>query len=567
GLLACYAFESNLNDASGQGMTASAKGSLSYATGHAGQALYTASGYALTPTFTSITNTTGFAGVTLSAWFKLSATGTNQILEAHTSNDELYIEGSASSMTFKVNTIALSASISSANTWHQIVGTFDNASNLQSLYVDGTLATSTSNTASFAITTPFAIGRDYEQAIQYFNGYLDDVRIYGRALNSTEVRSLYSEQYQVVSTHKNTATSITLGSDPDGDALTSTILTAPTHGTLSGSGAQLTYTPANNWLGSDYFAYTLSDGSTTKSAGVQIVVDPLVLDLNGDGIHLTVSEAGSSRFAMSPDGALTRVGWIDGEDGFLVRDLNGNGQIDDITEMFSEFYAASRHASGMDALATLDGNHDGMVDGLDAGFASLSVWRDANGDGQTDAGELTALDAWNLTAISLEKALVGVNDAGGQVLSHGYAETTEGGPMLLAEVALTVDNHSLENGAILPSPHEPMSLDSVLDDLVHARPGAWNPETLLGNLVASDAPMMRLHALDTPEALPGMHPWLESGVSPLLSGVASRLPASWSEHGVDAGHERAWGAACESIQTDDPFIHHDPAVHFSALGG
>ncbi|GAB0057809.1 hypothetical protein SIID45300_02141 [Candidatus Magnetaquicoccaceae bacterium FCR-1] len=567
GLLAHYAFDGNLNDGSGQGLNASAKGSLIYSTGHAGQSLYTASGYALTPTLSSITNNTGFAGVTLSAWFKLSSTGTNQILEAHTTNDELYIEGSASSMTFKVNTIALSAPISSANTWHQIVGTFDNASNLQALYVDGTLVTSTSNTVNFAITTPFTIGRDYEQNIQNFNGYLDDVRIYGRALNDTEVRSLYNEQYQEVSTHKNTATTITLGSDPDGDALTSTILTAPSHGTLSGSGAQRIYTPANNWLGSDYFAYSLSDGTTTKSAGVKIVVDPLVLDLNGDGIHLTVSEAGSSAFAMSPDGSLSRAGWIDGADGFLVRDLNGNGRIDDITEMFSEFYAGSRHASGMDALATLDGNHDGQVDRTDSGFESLSVWRDGNGDGQTDAGELTSLDAWNLTAISLEKALVGVNDAGGQVLSHGRAETAEGGGMLLAEVALTVDNHSLENGAFSPSSQEPMARDPAHASLDHARPDAWNPESFLGNLVASDAPIVRLHALDTHEALPDTHPWMESGISPLWTGGGANVLPALFDQGGDAGREHAWIVAHEALQPSDPFIHPDPAVHFSALGG
>ncbi|MEO5347676.1 MAG: tandem-95 repeat protein, partial [Magnetococcus sp. YQC-9] len=570
-LLAYYAFDGNLNDSSGQGLNAASSGTLSYSTGHAGQALYAASGYALTPNMTGIANNTNFAGVTLSAWFKLSNTGINQIIEAHTTNGELYIEGSSSSMSFMVNTIGISASISSANTWHQVVGVFDNTSNLQAIYVDGTLATSTSNTINFAITTPFSIGRDYEQGIQYFNGHLDDLRIYGYALNSTEVQALYTGQHQVVTTNEDTPTVITLGSDPDGDTLTSTILTAPSHGTLSGSGAQLTYTPAANWFGSDYFTYSLSDGTTTKSASVEVdvisQVDPLVLDLNGDGIHLTLPSEHSSGFGMSPDGSRIRVGWIDQADGFLVQDLNGNGRIDDITEMFSEFYGHSRHASGMEALSTLDANHDGVVDQKDPGFGSLSVWRDGNGDGRTDAGELFPLDAWNLTAISLEKALAGSNDAGGQVLSLGHADTAEGGRMVMAEVALTVDNISLENGASASSLGEPIAHDSGLDGSDHGQPDSWNPATLLGNLVASDAPILRFHELGAQEEPFSLHSWTESDVSPLLSGGGVNSLSSWPDNGMNSGHDRAPIVPHETIQMADPFIHHDPAVHLATLGG
>ena len=36
----------------------------------------------------------------------------------------------------------------------------------------------------------------------------------------------------------------------------------PAHGTLSGSGANLTYTPAANYNGPDSFSYVANDGAT-----------------------------------------------------------------------------------------------------------------------------------------------------------------------------------------------------------------------------------------------------------------------------------------------------------------
>jgi hypothetical protein len=50
-------------------------------------------------------------------------------------------------------------------------------------------------------------------------------------------------------------------SDPDGNPLTYTVVQAPQHGTLMGSGNSRTYTPANNYNGPDFFTFKVSDGS------------------------------------------------------------------------------------------------------------------------------------------------------------------------------------------------------------------------------------------------------------------------------------------------------------------
>ncbi len=80
---------------------------------------------------------------------------------------------------------------------------------------------------------------------------------------------------QSVSTSEDTAVGITLtGSDPDGDALTFAVVTAPAHGSLSGTAPNLTYTPDPNYNGADGFTFTASDASLTSAAAtVSITVN------------------------------------------------------------------------------------------------------------------------------------------------------------------------------------------------------------------------------------------------------------------------------------------------------
>jgi Ca2+-binding RTX toxin-like protein len=79
--------------------------------------------------------------------------------------------------------------------------------------------------------------------------------------------------------------------------------------------------------------------------------DPLVLDLNNDGILLTTVENSDSFFDIDADGILEQSAWLNGDDGFLALDRNGNGRIDDISELFG-----SGTTSGFDELRELDTN-------------------------------------------------------------------------------------------------------------------------------------------------------------------------------------------------------------------
>ncbi len=74
---------------------------------------------------------------------------------------------------------------------------------------------------------------------------------------------------------ENTSVAITLsGSDPDGDALTYTVVTQPGNGTLSGTAPNLTYQPAANYSGPDSFTFMVNDGpgaSATATVSINVL--------------------------------------------------------------------------------------------------------------------------------------------------------------------------------------------------------------------------------------------------------------------------------------------------------
>ncbi|MFA5865958.1 MAG: Ig-like domain-containing protein [Phycisphaerae bacterium] len=65
-----------------------------------------------------------------------------------------------------------------------------------------------------------------------------------------------------VSATSGQATSITLtGSDPNNHAITFRIVTTPTHGTVSGTAPNITYTSVDNFTGSDNFTFLVNNGT------------------------------------------------------------------------------------------------------------------------------------------------------------------------------------------------------------------------------------------------------------------------------------------------------------------
>ena len=90
--------------------------------------------------------------------------------------------------------------------------------------------------------------------------------------------------------------------------------------------------------------------------------DPLILDLDGDGINLTSTEDGVE-FDIDGDGIAEKTAFIKGDDALLYLDDNGNGVADSGRELFGD---QEGDANGYAELARYDENNDGKIDKLDA---------------------------------------------------------------------------------------------------------------------------------------------------------------------------------------------------------
>lgn len=129
------------------------------------------------------------------------------------------------------------------------------------------------------------------------------------------------------------------------------------------------------------------------------IFGPLTLNLVGGNVHTVSPASSSTRFDMQDNGQVLRTGWITPDEGFLVRDVNGDGRINSgVAEMFSE-KANNSGLSAFGMLATLDSNHDLVMDRRDLAWNDLKIWVDKNSDGVSQASELYTLAQLGIASI------------------------------------------------------------------------------------------------------------------------------------------------------------------------
>lgn len=127
--------------------------------------------------------------------------------------------------------------------------------------------------------------------------------------------------------------------------------------------------------------------------------DPLVLDLDGDGVEVTSAEKGRM-FDINGDGRTDRTAFVTGGDAFLALDRNGNGSIDDGTELFGEHHGAP---DGFAELSRFDDNGDLVIDTSDSVFSKLFLFDGGSLRRLADAGILsisTVMDSENTEEIN-----------------------------------------------------------------------------------------------------------------------------------------------------------------------
>lgn len=179
---------------------------------------------------------------------------------------------------------------------------------------------------------------------------------------------------------------------------------------------------------------------------VQIVgygFDPVVIDLDRDGIELISATTSTARFDLRGDGSIERVGWVGADDGLLVLDFDGNGRITSGKELFSELTVPGAN-SGFAALRSLASAGAERLDGADPDFGRLRVWRDANSNGRSEAGELFSLASLGITSLALNATPQAIDTGGNQVTAAGtYLGGNGLASGILAEVRLATSPETL----------------------------------------------------------------------------------------------------------------------------
>ena len=153
--------------------------------------------YVLIPSDPSMDFTGSF---TISAWLKPVASPSDHMVwfVHHTANStgkrlhlRTYYNTGMIRFGFYSDDLDTAPGAMSFGSWNHVVVTYDYNSDTSAIYVDGVLNVSGNNGPYTGSVVDSYIGRDFDQ--HYFDGTIDDVRVYDRALTAPEILQLYQD--------------------------------------------------------------------------------------------------------------------------------------------------------------------------------------------------------------------------------------------------------------------------------------------------------------------------------------------------------------------------------------
>ena len=171
---------------------------------------------------------------------------------------------------------------------------------------------------------------------------------------------------------------------------------------------------------------------TTVEGGTVELRDPLVINFAGRAADL---EGRCFAFDLDADGAAESVHELAGGSGYLAVDRNGDGRINDGSELFG-----TRSGDGFADLAKLDSDGNRWLDEADAAFSTLRVWqRDEAGQDSLATLAGSGVGALYLGSSETPFALTdSENRLRGQVRASGIYLNEDGSAGSLQQIDLAV---------------------------------------------------------------------------------------------------------------------------------
>jgi hypothetical protein len=317
GPVAAYAFDegsgTTVKDSSGNNLTGTIAGATWTTGGMYGNAL----SFNGTSSYVDLGNPTGLqltGSITIEAWVKAAANPSNDgeiVAKASTAGWLLKTTPDTGPETFGIRLSAnsstniqrYSTTVRSLSTWYHVAGVYDAVAQTLSTYVNGALDNGTLlgtvPAAQYNANVNVNIGRRVSG--YYFNGVIDEVRIYNRALSQAEIQTDMITPVSGASLPPDTTPpTVAISSPADGATVAgTTALTASASDNVGVAGVQFLLDSAN--LGNEVASapFTLQWNTSTTGIGTH-TLSAVARDFSGntatsDSISVNVSNPSAAQ--------------------------------------------------------------------------------------------------------------------------------------------------------------------------------------------------------------------------------------------------------------------------------
>lgn len=192
GMVSWWTGDGNGNDIEGSNNGMLQNGAIATGAGKVGQA-FSLDGVNDYVTVANHSSLNGFSSATIDAWIRLNATSGRQAIVSKTPAGEYYLLINNGKLSFENNNVSsdvfTGTTMLSAAVWYHVAVTYD-GSNTR-LYVNGVEDGIQAGIWAAANSQSLSIGQRGDNA-DFFNGLIDEVEIFDRALSAAEIQSLYN---------------------------------------------------------------------------------------------------------------------------------------------------------------------------------------------------------------------------------------------------------------------------------------------------------------------------------------------------------------------------------------